>query len=153
MSKHQNTELCVMIKYYPLFILRSCLILISAISKHSEEVQDRCELWIIKISHFLTGLILWSNPAGREHLQDPDISRSRESAPSLLHVPHFTSQDQSQSAALAERQYPGGGQEQRWWWWCWWWLSQFIYRILMSTKTNPTKSDYWSNPLRSIAAR
>ena len=51
-----------MIKYYPLFIPRSCLILISARSKHSEEVQDRCELWIIKINHFLTGIIVWSKP-------------------------------------------------------------------------------------------
>ena len=149
MSKHQNTELCVMIKYYPLFILRSCLILISAISKHSEEVQDRCELWIIKISHFLTGLIVWSAPAQREeHLEDPDNWRGRESAQTCLHVPHATSQDQSQSAGLAEGQYPGGGQEQGWWW-----LKKLIYRILMSTKTNPTKSDFWSNPLRSKTVR
>ena len=56
-SYYENTELCVMIKYYPLFILRSCLILIWAISKHSEEVKHRCELSIIKIKHFLTCLI------------------------------------------------------------------------------------------------
>ena len=87
-----------MIKYYPLFILRSCLILISAISKHSEEVQDRCELWIIKSNHFLTGLIVWSSftQLGENNISRIQISAGAESGPRAsfmsLTLPRKTSQ-------------------------------------------------------------
>ena len=151
-SKYLNnrTELCVMIKYYPLFILRSCLILISAISKHSEEVQDRCELWIIKINHFLTGLIVWSQPSlerttspGSRYQAEVRARPGPTTCPSLYLARRVTRSGGETRGARWRRTVMVTARTN----------NAFIYRISMSTKTNLTKSDFWSSPLRSRAAR